>query len=159
MHPSSSRIPTADRCQVWIDFDGTITRTDVLDELIRRYAIDDSWRAVEADWQAGRIGSRECLGRQLAVVRATDAELAALLAAVPLDPGLGELFKRLATAAVPVAVLSDGIERFIAALMSRAGLGHVRVRSNRISRRGTAMDLICTYGHPRCRSAAAPLQV
>ena len=38
--------------------DGTITRTDVLDELIRRYAIDNSWHAVEADWQAGRIGSR-----------------------------------------------------------------------------------------------------
>ena len=148
-------VPAPGRCQVWIDFDGTITRTDVLDELISRHAVDDSWRAVEADWQAGRIGSRECLGRQLAVVRATDAELDALLAAVPLDPGLGELFRALDAAAVPVAVLSDGIDRFIAALMARAGLGHVPVRSNRITRRGPAMVLVCPHGDPLCASAAA----
>ncbi len=148
-------IPPAERCQVWVDFDGTITAVDVLDELIRRHAVDDSWRAVEADWQAGRIGSRECLSRQLAAVRATDAELSAMLADVPLDPGVGRLFAVLDRAGVPAAVLSDGVDRFIAALLGRAGLSHVPVRSNAIVRRGTGMDLLCPFGSADCRSAAA----
>ena len=41
-----SIIPLPARSQLWIDFDGTITRQDVLDELIRRYAADDSWKSV-----------------------------------------------------------------------------------------------------------------
>ena len=148
-------VPAADCCQVWVDFDGTITRTDVLDELIRRHAGDDSWRAVEADWQAGRIGSRECLSRQLATVRATDDDLDRLLADVPLDPGAARLFAVLAAAGVPAAVVSDGIDRFIAPLLARAGLGHVPVRSNGIVRDGPAMALTCPHASPDCRSAAA----
>ncbi len=152
---AAAAIPPAGRCQVWVDFDGTITHTDVLDELIRRHAVDDSWRAVEADWQAGRIGSRDCLTRQLAVVRATDAELDALLADVPLDPGVNTLFATLAAAGVPVAVLSDGVARFIARLMARAGLSHVPVRSNAVARHGAALELLTPHGSPDCRSAAA----
>ena len=148
-------LPPAARCQVWIDFDGTITGADVLDELIRRHAVDDSWVAVEAQWQRGLIGSRECLSRQLAVVRATEAELDRLLADIPLDPGVGRLFAVLAAARVPVAVVSDGIARFIGRLMARAELSHVPVRSNAVARRGAAMDLLCPHGSPDCVSAAA----
>jgi 2,3-diketo-5-methylthio-1-phosphopentane phosphatase len=154
-HPPSNPIPPPARCQVWIDFDGTITGADVLDELIRRHAVDDSWLAVEAEWQQGLIGSRECLSRQLAAVRATDAELDALLADIPLDPGVNRLFALLAEASVPATVVSDGIARFISNLMNRAGLSHVPVRSNRIERRGTAMKLQCPHGSADCVSAAA----
>ncbi len=152
---TSILIPPAARCHIWVDFDGTITATDVLDELIRRHAADDSWRAVEADWQAGRIGSRECLGRQLAVVRATDAQLELMLADVPLDPGVDRLFGLLAAAGVPATVVSDGVDTFIARLMGRAGLGHVPVRANAVARAGPAMTLVTPHGSLDCRSAAA----
>ncbi len=154
-HPTSGPVPPADRCQVWIDFDGTITGADVLDELIRRHAVDDGWLAVESEWQAGRIGSRECLSRQLATVRATDAELDALLADIPLDPGVTRLFALLASAGVPVTVVSDGIAPFIARLMARAGLSQVPVRSNTIARADTAIVLLCPLGSADCTSAAA----
>jgi len=32
---------------------GTITRADVLDEMIRRFAVDDSLKAVEVLWSQG----------------------------------------------------------------------------------------------------------
>lgn len=148
-------IPPAARCHVWIDFDGTITAIDMLDELIRRHAADDSWRAAEVDWQAGRIGSRACLSRQFAAVRATDDDLDRLIADVPLDPGVAALFALLATAAVPTTVVSDGIDRFIAPLLARAGVSHVPVRSNRIARDGPSLSLVCPHGSDDCRSAAA----
>jgi hypothetical protein len=30
-----------------------------------------SWRDVEEEWQAGEIGSRECMTRQVSLLRAT----------------------------------------------------------------------------------------
>src|SRR5471032_695977 len=39
------------------DFDGTITRTDVIDTILERFA-DPSWEAVEDEWLSGKIGSR-----------------------------------------------------------------------------------------------------
>ena len=117
--------------------------------------MDDSWRAAEADWQANRIGSAECLARQLATVRATDAQLAALVADVRLDRGIHRLFATLAAADVPVAVVSDGLDRFIAPLLARAGLGHVPVRSNTVDRYGDRMAIRCPHAAADCRSAAA----
>ena len=61
------------------DFDGTITRTDVIDNILQRFA-DPSWQAIEAQWVQGEIGSRECLSRQLSLVNASPAQLLAYFA-------------------------------------------------------------------------------
>ncbi|EQD32500.1 phosphoserine phosphatase [mine drainage metagenome] len=54
-------VPLPSKAQVWIDFDGTISREDVLDELVSRFASNDSWKLVEERWRTGLIGSAECL--------------------------------------------------------------------------------------------------
>src|SRR5438270_12549786 len=84
---AQSLLPPPADTQVWIDFDGTITQKDVLDELIRGFAVDDSWKLAEQQWQEGSIGSRECLSRQFAVVRASDEQLEQFLETIPLDDG------------------------------------------------------------------------
>src|SRR2546423_5439290 len=80
-------IPRAEAAQVWIDFDGTLAGRDVLDDLIRRFSIDDSWKMIEERWQAGLIGSRQCLEQQLALLDLSNEELNGFLDSVPLDPG------------------------------------------------------------------------
>jgi Uncharacterized conserved protein, possibly involved in methylthioadenosine recycling len=67
------------------DFDGTITRTDVIDNILQRFA-DPDWEAIEEQWLQGEIGSRECLSRQLSLVKATPAELLAYFDTVEIDP-------------------------------------------------------------------------
>jgi 2-hydroxy-3-keto-5-methylthiopentenyl-1-phosphate phosphatase len=125
-------VPSPGESQLWIDFDGTITRQDVLDELIRGYAVDDSWKQVELEWQEGRIGSRECLSRQLATVRINDAEIDRFLESIELDRGITTLIQLADRHAVPAAVLSDGLDRFIGPLLRRAGLERLVFRSNAI---------------------------
>jgi len=147
-------LPPPSQAQVWIDFDGTITQQDLLDELIQRHAIDDSWKQIERLWEAGEIGSRQCLQRQLALVRATDAELAALLAQIDLDPGLFPLLGLLDRFQIPRAILSDGIDSFIHQLLARHDV-HIPVRSNSIKRSGDDISLICPLQSPDCDSAAA----
>lgn len=40
------------------DFDGTISRADVIDNVLQRFA-DPSWEGIEQEWLDGHIGSRE----------------------------------------------------------------------------------------------------
>ena len=62
--------PAADRAEVWLDFDGTLTSQDVVDSLGARLCRQATqWRALEDAWQAGRIGSRDCFAGQFALVR------------------------------------------------------------------------------------------
>jgi 2-hydroxy-3-keto-5-methylthiopentenyl-1-phosphate phosphatase len=148
-------IPSAANAELWIDFDGTITKQDVLDELIRRYAINDSWKAAEAMWQAGAIGSRQCLSRQLAAVRISVAELDGFLDSIQLDPGLNELIELLRRNHVPVAVLSDGLDFIIDPLLRQAGLSAVRYRSNSADRMGETLQFRCPFSSLTCSSASA----
>ena len=67
------------------DFDGTITGTDVIDNILQRFA-DASWEAIEDQWMKGEIGSRECLRRQLSLVQASPAQLLAYFDSVDIDP-------------------------------------------------------------------------
>ena len=71
------------------DFDGTITPTDVIDNVLQRFA-GPEWETIEQEWLDGHIGSRECLSRQLALIKATPAELLAYFDSVEIDglPGL-----------------------------------------------------------------------
>jgi 2-hydroxy-3-keto-5-methylthiopentenyl-1-phosphate phosphatase len=62
------------KCRVLVDFDGTIAPTDTTDLLLERFA-EPEWHSIEDDWKAGRIGSRECLVRQIDLVRATPTEM------------------------------------------------------------------------------------
>ena len=148
-------MPPAGQCQVWLDFDGTLSRQDVLDELIARHAVDDSWKEVEGRWREGRIGSRECLGRQFSLLRVDSAALDRLLDDMALDPGAGDLVALLDAAQVPVTILSDSVDWFIRRILGRHGLAHVPVRSNTAVFLGDRLHLQCPHASPCCASGAA----
>src|ERR671939_573266 len=93
---------------LFLDFDGTITERDAIDALLDAYA-DPQWLAIEAEWQAGRIGSRECLRAQLALVRASREEVNALLDSIKVDRGFATLLETCAALRVPVHIVSDGL--------------------------------------------------
>src|SRR5262245_41860890 len=74
------------KCRVLLDFDGTISKVDTTDLLLEKFAAP-AWHDIEDDWKAGRIGSRECMVRQIDLVRASPAEMDAFIATVEIDPG------------------------------------------------------------------------
>jgi 2,3-diketo-5-methylthio-1-phosphopentane phosphatase len=109
------------KCRVLLDFDGTIAKIDTTDVLLERFAAP-AWRDIEEEWKAGRIGSRECMVRQIDLVRATPAEMDAFIAAVEIDPGFRrfvELFRGLGHT---LMVLSDGLDRTIRTVLDRADI-------------------------------------
>jgi 2-hydroxy-3-keto-5-methylthiopentenyl-1-phosphate phosphatase len=78
------------RTTVFLDFDGTITLRDVGQHLLARHAPRD-WLQLHDDYDAGTIGSRECLVGQWELVAADEATLRATAAEVPVDPGFAPL--------------------------------------------------------------------
>lgn len=148
-------LPSPDEVEVWLDFDGTITKRDVLDELIARFAVNDSWRTVEREWQRGDIGSYDCLRREFALLRVRDSELSDLLRGIAVDEGAKPLFELLSTLRIPVAILSDGVDLFIRRILENHDLGSVTVRSNSIKRNGDRIGLRTPFSSPACESSAA----
>jgi 2-hydroxy-3-keto-5-methylthiopentenyl-1-phosphate phosphatase len=110
---------------LFLDFDGTVSSRDAVDLILEKFA-DERWLAVEEEWRAGRIGSRECLARQMALVRCAPRELDALLASIELDAGLSALLEASARLDVSVNIVSDGFDYCIRRIL--AGANDPRVR-------------------------------
>ena len=105
---------------VYCDFDGTITE-DVVDVLLTDLA-DPRWREIEAQWTAGRIGSRECLARQIPLIRGGWAAIARRLQHVKLEPTFRPFVAWCRSRGIPVRIVSDGPDRVIDTLLSREGI-------------------------------------
>ncbi len=140
---------------MWIDFDGTISQRDVLDELIRKFAKNDSWRLIEERWAAGLIGSFDCLREEFALLRVSAPELTDFVRRIPIDPGFNDLIKIFQSLGVPVAILSDGVERFIRLILAENGFSDIPIYANRIAHKGDRLSLRCHLRSSLCESGAA----
>ena len=72
--------------RIFIDFDNTITRFDVLYELIKRFSINSEWIELEKAWQMGKITTKECLLGQMRNIRIYRNELFEYLKYIKIDP-------------------------------------------------------------------------
>ena len=151
---------------VFLDFDGTISRVDVVDAILDRYA-DPSWERIERVWKAGRIGSRACLAGLIGLVRATQADVDALLAGVQIDGGFVPLLDACIAAGVRSHIVSDGFDYCIGRILRQVPASHrdllaqVSVHASHLEpeaadRWKTAfrhMDSECEHGCATCKPA------
>ena len=136
---------------VFVDFDGTIAPVDTTDLLLERFA-DPSWQEIEADWKSGRIGSRECLVRQIDLVRATPEEMDQFVSRIDIDPGFPAFVALCRELGHQMTIVSDGLERTVHAVLRRAGLD-LSVRANHLEHTGADRWRL-TFPHSRsdCRA-------
>lgn len=157
------------RVIMFLDFDGTISRRDAVDYILETYA-EPEWLEIEANWRDGRIGSRECLRAQMALVRATRAELDALLGDIEVDEGFGALIEICASQQVPVHIISDGFDYCISRILSRIKLGsgevlhvgricasHLEVVGKQWRTAFPFFDQTCAHGCATCKPAVMRL--
>lgn len=136
------------------DFDGTIATEDVTDSILSRFA-DPEWESIEAAWKAGAIGSRECMTRQVALIRATPEELDRHLDTIQLDRHFAGFVWLARTYGMPLTVVSDGLDYAIRALLAREGLGDLPVIANHLEPIGPdRYRLSSPHAEPSCRAAS-----
>lgn len=106
---------------IYCDFDGTVTQDDVTDTLLTELA-DPNWRRIEAEWEQGLIGSRECLARQIPLIRGGWRAIEERLPFVTLDPTFSAFGTWCRAENIPLRIVSDGIDRVIEVLLARANI-------------------------------------
>ena len=127
-------LPPATNDSGWViqcDFDGTISVEDVTDALLARFA-RPGWREIEAEWEAGRIGSGECMKRQVALLDMSSAELEDFLAGVTIDPHFHSFVSAAKRLGIALQVVSDGIDRAIHRVLALHGLDGLPVYANHL---------------------------
>jgi 2-hydroxy-3-keto-5-methylthiopentenyl-1-phosphate phosphatase len=147
---------------IFSDFDGTMVQVDVTDAILNEFA-DPEWREVEEEWLAGRIGSRECLRRQMALVRASADDLNGLIDSVPLDPDFAAFESWTHQQRIPFYVVSDGFDYVIRRILRRCGAhgellnaSHLFASSMRVERGTITVDFPywpapCVHGCATCK--------
>ena len=148
------------KIHVFVDFDGTIATIDTTDRLLTRFA-DPAWQEIEKEWRSGAIGSRECMARQIDLIRATPGQLDAFINQIEIDPAFPAFVRFCRERGYEITVVSDGIDRTIERVLARAGL-NLEFRANHIEPLGSDRwrlsfpfsreDCPASAGHCKCGS-------
>jgi HAD superfamily phosphoserine phosphatase-like hydrolase len=141
--------PGAAPLAILLDYDGTVATTDVGDTVMAEH-VTAEWEPIVAAYDAGRIGSRTTMEAELALLRATEAELMATAAAQPHDSGVAAVVRRAEAAGIPVEIVSDGFGFYIPAAMASLGLAELPILAASTTFDDDRAVIEFPNGHPSC---------
>lgn len=132
-------------CQVFFDFDNTITAFDVLDGIIEQFSVNHDWIAYEEAWKKGKIGSRQCLEGQLRSIRVERARLHDYLKTVTIDDAFHKLLALLRRHGVQPVIVSDSFTQIIRYILDHNDISGITVHANTL--RMQADRLLPSFPH------------
>ena len=116
-----------------VDFDGTITQEDVLDEIARTFGDDEVYREVDEALDRNGITLHEVLRREFEPVRAPLGEVLEWVHAnASIRPGFRELVELARSRGWRVVVVSSGFRQLIEPMLERAGIQGLELVSNEV---------------------------
>lgn len=144
---------------VTIDFDGTITASDITDAIIKEFA-RPGWEEAERLWEAGQIGSKECLSLQMSLIDQPLERLIEYACGFKIDNNFADFVGFLRRRGIQFAVISDGFRCVIDAMLKRAVFDDIPVYANGLSNGCGGLKTIfvnsnegCRNGTCKCRTA------
>lgn len=134
---------------VLTDFDGTVTRTDVAEDILQAFAPPEWW-SIEEEHRARRIGTRETMVRQFDLVHAPEADLLRFVDGhVQLDESFPPFVAFCRDRGVPVEIVSEGLDFYLHHLLRKWRID-VPVRTNAASFEGGRVRIRYPYADPTC---------
>ena len=134
---------------VLTDFDGTITRHDVAEAILGEFAPPEWWDIEELHHQR-KIGTRESMARQFALVRASPEDI---LAFVDRHAEMDETFLDFAAfcadRGLTLEIVSEGLDFYIHHLLAKWGV-HLPLRTNRTTFDGGRVLISYPWADPTC---------
>ncbi len=118
--------------RVFIDFDNTVTKGDVLNEIIERYSVRDDWMALEKAWGLGEISTKQCLTGQMKGIRISRQELIKYLKTVQIDLYFLKLIYFLRKREIEFRIVSDNFEPIIQIILENYGIKGFPVYANHL---------------------------
>jgi 2-hydroxy-3-keto-5-methylthiopentenyl-1-phosphate phosphatase len=148
-----------------VDFDGTITEQDILDEIAQTFGNEEVYREVDEGLDDSRLSLNEVIRREFEPVHAPLEEVRSwVLANVRIRPGFNELVELARERGWRLAIVSSGFRELIEPVLEREGLEDVELLSNTVDPdpdgwkvRFRVAEVCETCGQPCKRSTAAAL--
>jgi len=114
---------------VLTDFDGTITRTDVAEAILQEFGPPEWWE-IEELHRARKIGTRETMSRQFALLRAKQDDLLQFVDAhVELDETFRAFVRFCEARGYRLEIVSEGLDFYVRYLLRKWGI-QLPVRTN-----------------------------
>ena len=124
------------------DFDGTVCLADVGDRFFEHFVPRErhgEWAALIEAYDTGRMGSREVMEKECAMVRLTLGDALAFADGFRAEPSFASLVAACRSKDVGLAVVSDGLDVYIRRILDNAGLPDVPVLANLAVFRGDVL--------------------
>jgi 2-hydroxy-3-keto-5-methylthiopentenyl-1-phosphate phosphatase len=121
---------SGERLLVVCDFDGTVCRVDMCNEILDHFAGD--WEAIDRAYAVGEIGSRAAYSRIASLIRTNRLQvLDFILRHERLDPFFPDFLRFCRGRKIDLKIVSDGLDLYIEAILAKYGL-NVEFYSNRL---------------------------
>ena len=131
------------------DFDGTVTREDVMVILLNHFT-GDRWHAIEEDLDAERIGTREAVRREFELIDAPrEAMLEVAEREAEMDPGFPSFAAFLQGRGIGLEIMSEGLDFYVEHLLRKWGVD-VPLRTNRAVWEDGALGIEYPYADNTC---------
>jgi 2-hydroxy-3-keto-5-methylthiopentenyl-1-phosphate phosphatase len=150
------------RTSLVLDFDGTITEIDLLDEISQRFGDPNVFRQLDASLDSGALTLQEVITREFAPVRAPlDEVVEWVLENVRVRRGFAELVALARARGWHVLVLSSGFHELIEPVLARERV-EVDVLANRIDPDPTGWrvlwrdETVCAVCAEACKRRGLP---
>lgn len=151
--PLVPAFPAGAPVSVLVDYDGTVSRADIGDVMLERHALVARAIVVakDADYDAGRSGSRDLMQWDMEVLPRDGDLLRGVAASIPQDETFVGFVRAVAEAGAALEVVSDGLGFYVASNLVRLdpSLADVPIATNENDVDVTGR-LSFPYGHPAC---------
>jgi 2-hydroxy-3-keto-5-methylthiopentenyl-1-phosphate phosphatase len=128
-----------------VDFDGTVTRQDLLDTIASTFGDPDVYREVDDGLDEGRLPLREVITREFEPVRTPLGDVVRWeLENVEVRPGFSELVELARGRGWRVVIVSSGFHELIEPILEREGV-EVELHANRVDPRPDGWRVIWQY--------------
>ena len=137
---------------ILVDYDGTVSRSDVGDLLLERHAADQGLvRAMDQAFSDGRVGSRDLIRWDMDVLPGDAGLLRAEAASVAQDETFPAFVRTVRAAGALVEIVSDGLGFYVASNLARLdpALAVLPIATNANDLDGPG-GVRFPYGHPAC---------
>ena len=129
-----------------VDFDGTITEQDMLDDIAQTFGDGEVYRQVDEGLDHGSIPLREVIRREFEPVRAPLEEVVDyVLRETRVRAGFRDLVERARDEGWRFVVVSSGFHELIEPVLAREGVS-VELHANRVDPRPDGWRVLWSYG-------------
>jgi len=142
--------------KIFLDFDGTITKNDVGEEIFRKFLDENIVKKIVDDLLTDKISSRECWESLCEPVLIKNKnEFETFILSQEIEPTLHQFVDYCDENKFQLFILSDGFDYYIEKILKRENLSHLKVFSNKLILNDKG-KLIPSYPYYNadCRSSA-----